>query len=307
MQTLETLRNKIQSAEDMQSVVKTMKSMAAVNIRHYERAVESLSLYHQTVQMGLQIVLKSRPQSFGFTSKDLAGRVGVLIFGSDQGMCGDFNQKVASFAANKLDELEIARDQREVVPVGDRIMGDLEDWEGGTQKPFPIPGSLQGITASVQNLLIEIERWRGEKQVERILLFYNRPHSGSSYRTVMSQLLPVDPRWLEELERKEWPSRVLPTYSMDWSQLFSSLIREYLFVGLYRAFAESLASENASRLAAMQAAEKNIEDSLEELHAQFNQQRQTSITAELLDIVSGFEALTGEGNDEAEESLSREG
>jgi F-type H+-transporting ATPase subunit gamma len=78
---------------------------------------------------------------------------------------------------------------------------------------------------------------------------------------------------------------------MDWNRLFSSLIQQYLFVSLYRAFAESLASENAGRLASMQAAERNIEDLLEELNSQFQQQRQSSITEELLDIVAGFEAL----------------
>ena len=70
-----------------------------------------------------------------------------------------------------------------------------------------------------------------------------------------------------------------------------ALLREYLFVSLYRAFAESLASENASRLASMQAAEKNIEERLQELHGQFHRQRQMTITEEILDIVAGFEAM----------------
>jgi F-type H+-transporting ATPase subunit gamma len=80
---------------------------------------------------------------------------------------------------------------------------------------------------------------------------------------------------------------------MDRDQLFSALIRQYLFVSLFRACAESLASENASRLAAMQGAERNIEERLEELQTQFHQQRQMTITEELLDIVAGFEALSG--------------
>jgi F-type H+-transporting ATPase subunit gamma len=84
---------------------------------------------------------------------------------------------------------------------------------------------------------------------------------------------------------------VLPTFTMDWDRLFSALISQYLFVSLYRAFAESLASENASRLASMQGAERNIADRLQELQGSFHQQRQSTITAELLDIVSGFEAL----------------
>ena len=80
---------------------------------------------------------------------------------------------------------------------------------------------------------------------------------------------------------------------MDWDALFSALVQQYLFVALYRACAESLASEDASRLAAMQNAERNIKDRLDELHAEYHHQRQNSITAELLDIVAGYEAVMG--------------
>jgi F-type H+-transporting ATPase subunit gamma len=73
-----------------------------------------------------------------------------------------------------------------------------------------------------------------------------------------------------------------------------ALIREYLFVSLFRACAESLASENASRLAAMQRADKNIDELLEELNRTFHRLRQSSIDAELFDVISGFEALTAE-------------
>jgi F-type H+-transporting ATPase subunit gamma len=72
-----------------------------------------------------------------------------------------------------------------------------------------------------------------------------------------------------------------------------ALIREYLFISLFRACAESLASENASRLAAMERADKNIEDLLAQLHGTFHQLRQSGIDEELFDVISGFEALVG--------------
>ena len=74
-----------------------------------------------------------------------------------------------------------------------------------------------------------------------------------------------------------------------------ALIREYLFVSLFRACAESLASENASRLAAMQRADKNIDELLEDLNSTFHRLRQNGIDEELFDVVSGFEALTSKG------------
>jgi F-type H+-transporting ATPase subunit gamma len=72
------------------------------------------------------------------------------------------------------------------------------------------------------------------------------------------------------------------------------LIQEYLFISLYQAFAESLASENASRLAAMQVAERNIEERLQALNGSFHQLRQSTIDAELFDLIAGFEAMTPE-------------
>jgi F-type H+-transporting ATPase subunit gamma len=74
-----------------------------------------------------------------------------------------------------------------------------------------------------------------------------------------------------------------------------ALIREYLFISLFRACAESLASENASRLAAMQRAEKNIDELLEDLNRTFHRLRQSGIDEELFDVISGFEALTTKG------------
>jgi F-type H+-transporting ATPase subunit gamma len=74
-----------------------------------------------------------------------------------------------------------------------------------------------------------------------------------------------------------------------------ALIREYLFISLFRACAESLASENASRLAAMGRADRNFDELLESLHGTFHQLRQSSIDEELFDVISGFEALVGRG------------
>jgi len=90
-----------------------------------------------------------------------------------------------------------------------------------------------------------------------------------------------------------WPSRSLPLWTMPRERLFAALLRQYLIVSIFRAGAEALASENASRLASMQGAERNIEDSLGDLRLQFHQHRQMAITGELLDIISGFEALQG--------------
>jgi F-type H+-transporting ATPase subunit gamma len=145
----------------------------------------------------------------------------------------------------------------------------------------------------VQDITVLLEDWRFKRQIGQMHLFYHEYLSGAAYRPKSLRILPVEKIWLGDLKRRKWESRTLPLFTMAWEDLFRALIGEYLFASIYRAFANSLASENASRLAAMQSAEKNIEERLEELFMQFHRQRQMTITEELLDIVSGFEALEG--------------
>jgi F-type H+-transporting ATPase subunit gamma len=295
MQTLQGLKKGIESTEGLHTVVKTMKSLAAVNIRQYERATEALAEYSSAVEIGLHVVLrKSEPSRF-IARRSPDGRLGSIVFGSDQGLCGSLNEQVVSLAADHMKEMSIDPESRFIVVVGERAKVLLEDRDQPVQRYVQVPSSVSGITAKVQDLLIQIERWNVENGIHRVLLFHSKQLSGASYRPHTVSLLPVNREWLSSLRGKSWPSRVLPTFTMDWDALFSALIKEYLFISLYRAFAESLASENASRLAAMQGAEKNIEERLSELNSQYHQQRQKSITEELLDIVSGFEALQKQG------------
>jgi F-type H+-transporting ATPase subunit gamma len=107
------------------------------------------------------------------------------------------------------------------------------------------------------------------------------------------QLLPLNRSQLRRHNHEDTSTanRCLPAWSMDTETLCSRLVKQFLFVSLFRACAESLAGENASRIAAMQAAERNIKDRLHDLRADYATRRQTTITEELLDVVTGFEAL----------------
>ncbi|HOD35443.1 MAG TPA: F0F1 ATP synthase subunit gamma [Syntrophales bacterium] len=293
MQTTEALKRKIQSAQDLLSVVKTMKALAAVSIRQYQRAVESLNEYNRTVEMGLQVALKKMTRDVPRVKKAAIDRIGAIVFGSDQGLCGQLNALVVNHALDEMKALGVPKANRSVICVGSRPADILADTGQPIMEILDTPGSTAGITPMVQDITMILEEWRFKSQVEHVYLYYNEYISGANYQPKTLRILPVDRAWLENLQKKKWESKTLPMFTMDWETLFLSLIREYLFVSLYRAFAESLASENASRLAAMQNAEKNIEERLEELFGQFHRQRQMVITEELLDIVAGFEALEG--------------
>ncbi len=291
MFTLTALNRRIRSTEDLQSVVRTMKALAAVSIRQYERAVESLRDYSRAVDMALQVILRSVPGTPVRARRVPGDRLGAIVFGSDHGMCGSLNEQVVSHAVAAMDVSGVR--ERVVLAVGVRVRDRMEDAGYSVEYHLPVPGSVAGIGPAVRDLLLEIERWQSAEGIDRVLLFYSVLQGAASYRPREFLLLPVDEEWLAGLRSRSWPTRVLPMFTADREVLFSAVIREYMFVSLFRAFAESLASENASRLASMQAAEKNIDDQLSELRRTFHQMRQMTITEELLDIVAGFEALTG--------------
>lgn len=293
METVEHLKRRIESTEDLQSVVKTMKALAAVKIRQFERAAESLEDYHQTVVMGLCALFRSGGADRAILRTAPGRTPGCVVFGSDQGMCGQLNDQVVAHTLTYLEELGVDPAERVVLAVGERARSRLEEQGQPVEATMAVPGGVDGITPRVRDLLQKITVWQ-ERGVARVILFHSEPLSGASYRPRTVRLLPLDRAWIRQLQETPWPTRALPFFRGDPQGLFSGLIREYLFAGLFRAFAQSLASENASRLASMQGAEKNIEERLAELQNRFHQQRQMSITEELLDIVAGFEALQEE-------------
>lgn len=304
MSSIELLQRQIHTAEDLQSVVKMMKVLAALNIHQYEQAVTSLAEYNRVIEMGLHVVLKAAhthdapPQQgntdrFKTDPRSLStadvGRCGVIIFGSEQGMCGQFNEQISRYAIAELEKLNLLPEQLAIFAVGSRIISHLETSGYVIEQTFAMPDSLTGITSMVQEILLHIATWRDHKQIVRIFLFYNHLHSNTLSEPYKLQLLPLDHVWLKQIESQPWRSRTLPTFTMPSDILIASLLQQYFFILLYRAFGESLAGENASRLASMQVAEKNIKERLTEFTGQFQQQRQTAITDELLEIISAFE------------------
>lgn len=290
MQTPESLKRTIAVTEELQSVVKTMKALAGVNIRQYERVAHSVAEYNRSIEMGLQIALQhlAMPARVGEGSK---GKLGAIVFGSDQGMCGQLNDQVVSHALRALEKLARRHGEQTSMAVGVRAAGQLEGARRVVETTVTVPSSTSGISAAVEEVLRKIEEWHFSRGIEYVVLFYARPVSGAWYRVRGIQLLPLNQEWIKGLKAKPWPSRAIPMFTMDESRLFARLIREYLFASLFRAIAESLASENASRLASMQVAERNIEDHLRAVTTESRQLRQMTITSELLDIISAYEAL----------------
>jgi F-type H+-transporting ATPase subunit gamma len=292
MDTLESLRTKLESAADIDAVVKTMKAVAASNIGQYEKSVAALEDYYRTVSMGLSIYFKSQKINAAneqrATSKVKDSLIGVIVFGSDQGLVGRFNDSLTDFVSQSLNALP---NRKEVWAVGERIQLLLKDIGFNTTKTFSVPNEVKGITSLIGDILIKAQQSMEQQGVDTLYIFHNHPTEGAGYIPVMKRLLPLDAIWQQEFDKLKWPTNNLPQVAGSVKPTLLALISEYLFVSLFKACAESLASENASRLKAMQRAEKNIDELLEDLNNTFHRLRQSSIDEELFDVVSGFEAL----------------
>ena len=291
MQTLEILNRKIKTAHDLLGVVKTMKSLAAVNIRQFERAVESLEQYKTIVDMGWTVLLRyGQPMPF----KTRGEAAVCMIVGSDQGMCGQFNEVLWPHAQEHVQTLKDQGLDITYWGMGERINNMLQDTGLPTGELLSIPGSLNAINGRVQDVIQKIESWRSTHELEHVYVCHNMVSDQGGYSQVFQKVLPLDKAWAEAYITQKWPNRCLPMMGLPREAMFKHLFSQYLFVSFYRAFAQSMASENAARLMAMQAAEKNILELEEELQALFRERRQAGITGELLDIISGFEALSEE-------------
>lgn len=290
--TIAALRRKIEGAGNLRSVVRTMKAMAASNIGQYEKSVLALADYYRAVELGLSTCFRESGPAFMDESRKKEGpegAPGAVVFGSDQGLVGRFNDNVVDYALKKLASMP---SEPKVWAVGERVHTRLEDAKLHPEGLFSLPNSVRAISPLVGKILIESEAYYSRGEITGLYLFYNRPVPGGAiYEPAIQRLLPLDENWQRKLAGIPWPAENLPEVMGADTEVLRTLIREYLFVSIFRACAESLAGENGSRLAAMQRAEKNIDELVTDLGGRFHRLRQSNIDEELFDVISGFEAL----------------
>jgi F-type H+-transporting ATPase subunit gamma len=290
METLETLSEMLETTGDIQSIVRTMKALSAVSIHQYEQAEAAMSGYEQTIDLGLTALLLTRHAQglpLPATVRRDSPREALIVIGSDRGLCGRYNEIVAREAEGHLGDRTAV-----LCVIGARAAARLEASGYGVDRLFLQPGSVAGLRPLVQSVTVQIERWTRDPGVGHVRVVHNRREGRSRAVPVTRDLLPIPDAYLKSLVHEGWPGPGLPFYRADPDRLLSWLVRQRLFVLLYRALAEALASEHATRLAAMQSAERNIDERREDLNAAYRRKRQETITRELLDVVSGFEAVS---------------
>ncbi|WP_423822272.1 F0F1 ATP synthase subunit gamma [Salinisphaera sp. SPP-AMP-43] len=288
----EALRRRLADAQELAAVVRAMKALAAGSVGQYEQAVRALGDYEQTLERALAARLRQAPPaSVGRTHAAAAS--GAIVFGSDQGLVGRFNEALMMPVAACVP----SEPGGPVWAIGERVYALLVAAGYPQARLLWVPTTVQAITPLVDRLLVEVEAARERGDVHAVHIVYNRQTASATHAGQTRRLLPLDEIWRARLVEVPWPTHTPPQVIDALPGMLSTLIRAYLFAVLFRACAESLASEHASRLAAMQRAERNIDERLESLHRQAQTMRQTAIDEELFDLIAGSEALMRRGPD----------
>ncbi len=297
MATLEELSHRIEVAGDLQSVVRTMKTISAVAIRQHELAERAMSRYLENVEMGLQVALRDLGDSVAGAKAPAGNGVAVVVVGSEIGLCGGFNDQVASFTMESLRESGDGPDKRRVLTIGARADAA---WRADAEPPAAhqeAPATVDALTRTVGAVLTRLDQWRAQHDTVRLDLFHHLPKPQGGTALVRRRLLPIDPARLQELRARPWDSRRLPVSTGAPQALFGQLVRQLVFARVAMAIMQSRTAEHGERLAAMQAADRSIADKIEALRFEYRLLRQNVITSELLDIMSGYEAIMSDSTE----------
>jgi F-type H+-transporting ATPase subunit gamma len=206
-------------------------------------------------------------------------------------MCGQFNERMLEFLRQQENKWRYQPADILYWSVGERIRSGLLNDARSIDEHFDLPGSPAGIHNLVQQLLQTLESYQRSRGVETFYILFNHIKSSVAFEPTALRLLPLDESWVGYVTSQPQTGRCIPRLGLPWETLFRHLFSQYIFVSFYCSLAQSLASENAARFQSMQAAEKNILEMTDNLQQKFRETRQNNITSELLDIVSGFEAM----------------
>lgn len=286
-QTLETLSRHSETLTSIRGIVRTMKTLSAINATPYENAASSIEAYHQTILQGLA-AFAHRTGELTLRPADAPEKL-LVVFGSDHGLCGGYNEILAAVVKNHC-QAHTNRMPR-FLCIGSKMNDALVDQGLAAEAVLLPPASAEGIGRLAANIVTRIDaisRRHARLQPAVTLAFTERGAHGVR-QPITRVLLPLDPALLKV--RQHWPSRSLPDYRIDADTLLASLIRSHIFASVFRASAEAMVTENSARLELMQQAEQSVDERLEEVRGELRYVRQTEITDELMDVIIGFEAL----------------
>jgi F-type H+-transporting ATPase subunit gamma len=271
---------KIASLNELAEVVTAIRAIAASQMQQALRSIETIRNYSKLIGEALSDAALFLPGNM--LPAATAGSTAIIVFGAEHGFCGGINQATLRTLQREFAE---TRDNPVLIVVGSRAARLCRERRLDLDLALPMSTHYAGVTATARRVSTEVYRIIGERRVARVEVIYVSSE-GQFLKIERQQLLPVD------ISTGKTPSsRLEPLINLRPRQLIDTIISEYLFAALENAAMQSFFSENLSRFRTMEAAHQNIRKKSAELAMAARHIRQEAVTNEILELISGTEAL----------------
>lgn len=295
MPSLKEVRNRISSVQSTQQLTSAMKLVAASKLRRAQYAILKMRPYAMKLRDLLQDLSSSIESSeeHVFSEERELDNVLLIIITSNKGLCGSFNANVIKAATSHINN-NYKNLRREghlfLYTIGKKCYDFFKKKKYQNLKhDIDLLEDLK--FEKVALIADELMKEFSEKKYDKIEIIYNQFKNAAVQKLVIEQYLPISTEQEKKKEEHEQPNDYI--FEPSKEEIVKELIPKTLKIQLYKALLDSYASEQGARMTAMHNATDNAQELLKELNLKYNKARQASITSELLEIISGAEALKG--------------
>ena len=288
MAKTQDIKRRIRSISNTKQLTNAMKMVSAAKLRKtQERMMQARPYAERTLNILRSLALRANPESHPLLQPHGDQKIEVILVTADKGLCGPFNSALIRECEPVLDPKQQGGPDPDIVlsAVGRKGRDYFKRRGHGLERQWTDVfrhvdfSSAAEIARSVIDLYAKRER-------DKVFIVYNEFKSAIQAKPIVQQLLPVSPL---ELDTGELTHDYI--YEPPAAALFAELLPHYVEIQVFRALLESTAAEHAARMTAMDAATKNAGELIESLTLTMNRVRQASITTEIIEVVSGAEAL----------------
>ena len=289
--SIEALQKKIKTTQDLREIVGNMKTLSSVSILQYEQASAVLEKYQRNLRDAIHVLALHNGIPQFITTQSAHPQYLFIIIGSDNGMVGRFNRELCEQIKAFLKAQKISAADAYFITIGKRLSSLVEQAGFNVLYGYATSNSVKAVVSLAETLILRIEQAMRKQRITNLYTCFHRRANTTGVDVELKKILPVDAEQLLKLRQKKWDTNNVPMLPVAKDKMFAALVGEIMMIALAKQINASLAAEHYIRMTNMQNAEKNIDENLEKMNLEFQQQRQEEITGELIDVISGVNAM----------------
>ena len=292
MPSLDDLKKRIKSVKSTQKITKAMKMVAAAKLRKAQESAEKGRPYSQKMQ---NIILnltnsindpQNAPKLLVCNGNDKTYL--CLVLTADRGLCGGFNSNICKLAKTNFKKILNEGKELKIITVGSKGLDQIKREYGKyVIKKFSFKDKKKITFVEAETIGNEIINLFNNNEFDKCILFYNNFKNVITQIPQAQQIIPAE----KKLAVEENKNSISYEFEPDEDEILEDLLPKNISTQVFKAFLENAASEQGSRMTAMDNATRNAGDLVDKLTINYNRSRQASITKELIEIISGAESL----------------